>query len=64
MKLKFIGTNSLGFINGNVYDVKIETKKCLSHPREYIQVINKDNNEICFYTSLKNFLLDWEEQDN
>lgn len=61
MKLKFIGTDSLGFVKNNVYDVKIETKKCLSSPVEYIKVVNKDNSEICVYTTLKNFLLDWTE---
>lgn len=64
MKFKFIGTDSLGFVHDTVYDLKIETTKWAGHPGEYIQIVNKRNNKICLYSSLKNFLLNWEEQNN
>lgn len=59
MKFKFIGTNSLGFIHGVIYDLKIKTTKWAG--KEYIEIIDKKYHRNCIYSSLTNFLLNWKE---
>lgn len=56
MKMQFIGKDSLGYINGKIYEVEINSQ-------DDIIILHSKGHPNCPYQSLKVLLKNWKEID-
>lgn len=54
MRMRFIGKDSMGYVHGNVYDIRIRTSL-------YEIILSCDGHSDCPYSSLKALAKNWKD---